>query len=366
MDERQLAFLQRLMEVPSPSGFEEKIQQAFYREVTSFCENVTVDVYGNVIATIKGQSSRSILLAGHCDEIGLIVKHIDEKGFLFFGPVGGVDPYVLIGQRVNLLGPQGPMPGVIGRVPFHLQEKDDRDKDTKIKFQDLTIDIGARDREQALRVAPVGTPAVWGPSRYQPLLGGLATARAFDDKVGMWAVAETLRLLAARSSKPPFTVIGASTIQEECGVWGAGPVAYGLKPEAAVAVDVTHATDYPGIEKKQHGELYLGQGPVIFRGVKSSKVLSGWLESTASRHGIAVQFEAESGRFGTDADPIADRRAGIPVNTLGIPLRYMHTAAEVVSLDDLEATAILLSEALSSLPGDIDFAAFRFEASSNT
>lgn len=358
MEPRQIEFLRRLIETPSPSGFEGPAQEIFFHEVSGFCPDVSVDVYGNVVARLEGLSPVTILLAGHCDEIGLIVKHIDDNGFLFVTAVGGVDPAVLLGQRVRLLGPQGPVPGVIGRIPFHLQEKDD--KEQRPKIHELWIDIGAGDRVQAERLAPIGTPAVWGED-FHLLLGDQATARDFDNKVGVYVVAETIRALSERSSKPPVTVLGVSTIQEECGVWGAGPVAYALAPTAAIAIDVTHATDYPGMKRERHGEVFLGKGPTVKRGVKSSKVINGLLEETASRYSIGVQIEADSGRFGTDADPMSDRRGGIPVNTLGIPLRYMHTATEVVSLDDVDAAVTLLTEALSALRPDTDFRAFSFQ-----
>jgi len=365
MDTQQRELLRRLVETPSPSGHEGAVQELVHSELSGFCPDTTSDIHGNVIARLEGLSPAAILLAGHCDEIGLMVKHVDDKGFLFFTPVGGIDPPVLLGQRVRLIGPQGVVPGVIGRIPIHLQDRDDKDKDSKIKVHDLWIDIGARDRDQAERLAPVGTPAVWGED-FQFLLGDQASGRDFDDKVGVYVVIETLRNLAARTHKPPVTVIGVSTIQEECGVWGAGPVAYALNPTAAIAIDVTHATDYPGMEKKRHGDITLGGGPTIKRGVKSSKVINRLLEETAERHSLTIQIEADTGRFGTDADPIADRRGGIPVNSLGVPLRYMHTSSEVVSLDDVDAAVTLLSEALSSLQPDTDFRAFPFPKPAGT
>jgi len=360
MDNRQTALLRQLLDTPSPSGFEGKVQEIFHREVSAFCPEVNQDVHGSVIARLPGISPRKIVLAGHADEIGLIVRYIDDDGFLYFNSIGGVDPHVLPGQRVRLMNPQGDVPGVIGRTAVHLRKMEEGKEDKeKLQLHDLWIDIGARDRQQAARLAPVGTPAVWGEG-FALLCGNRAAARDFDDKAGVYVVIETLRLLAARSTPPPLTVIGISSAQEETGVFSAGPAAYGLDPQAAIAIDVTHATDSPGIEKKRFGEVHLGSGPVIHRGVKSSKILSRALEEAAERRSISYQIGAESGSFGTDADSIAVRRSGIPVNTLSIPLRYMHSSSEVASLDDVDAVVDLLAETLSSLDPEIDLRPFAF------
>lgn len=358
MDARRLALLQALLDTPSPSGHEGPAQEIFYREARACCPDVRADAHGNVIARLPGASPRRILLAGHCDEIGLIVRYIDDDGYLFFGPIGGVDPYALPGQRVRLFGPKGEVAGVIGRIAYHLQDKEKKDAG-EIKLHELWIDIGAGNRETAERLAPVGTPAVWGEG-FRELSGGLASARDFDDKAGVFTVLETLRALAAAPAPPPFTVIGVSTIQEECGVWGAGPVAFAQEPDAAIAIDVTHATDFPGVEKKRFGDIRLGRGPVAHRGVKSSKVLTRAFLETAERYGIPLQIEAEGGRYGTDADPMAASRAGVPVNTLSVPLRYMHTAVETACLEDLDNTVFLLTQTLLGLDPAQDLRAFPF------
>lgn len=359
LSDDQLKFLQDLLDTPSPSGFERDVQRVFYKRVQEVAPNLTIDAYGNVIGRVDGASQTRVLLAGHADEIGLIVKYIDDRGFLYVGEIGGVDPLVLLGHRVRLLGPRGVVHGVIGRIPIHVQDSEERGK-SKVKLHELWVDIGAKSAEEAGNLVPVGTPAIWGDD-FRRLHGQLATARDFDNKVGVFIVAETLRALALSTSKPGVTVLGASTIQEECGVWGAGPVAFALDPAAAIAIDVTHATDYPGIEKKRFGDIALGKGPVIYSGVKSSKVLTRSVIETAARHNIAIQRKAEGGRFGTDADPISQTRGGIPVTMLSIPLRYMHTSSEVISLDDLEAAILLLTESLQSLPPNTDWRPFHFD-----
>lgn len=358
MNEAQLTYFQQLLDTPSPSGFEGAVQQLVYRRMTEYCTEVATDVHGNVLGTLAGESNLRVLLTGHSDEIGLMVKHVTDEGQLCFAAIGGVDPLVLPGQRVRLLGPHGDVHGVIGRIPIHLQDAEERDKG-KIKIHELWIDIGARDRDEAMHKAPVGTPGVWGES-FRRLENGLVTARDFDDKVGVFVVCEAMRRLAECGAPPPHTVIGVASIQEECGVWGAGPVAEAVNPHAAIAIDVTHATDYPGVDKRRFGDVRLGKGPVLYRGVKSSKALQRAIEAAATRLSIPLQNRAEEGRFHTDADPIASRRLGIPVANLSVPLRYMHTSSEVIALDDVDAAVDLLVETLLFLPHDTRFSAFQF------
>lgn len=349
MDTKAKAFLRQLLDVPGPSGYEQRVQSVWRDYVGGFCADLRTDVHNNVVATRKGSEDFSVMVVGHADEIGMAVIHIDDSGYLYFQRIGGVDPTILPSQRVGVLTREGLVRGVIGKKPAHLLDEEDRKPP---KIHELWIDIGAKDRADAQRRVRVGDPVVFGES-FEELQNGLAVARDFDNRVGCWVAAETLRALSAVGGLKP-TVYAVSSAQEETGVWGAGPIAYALKPSLGIAIDVTHATDYPALSKTRYGDVQLGKGPVISRGVKTSEIVYDALEAAATANQIPFQVELEVGRTGTDADVMADRGAGIPVAVVSIPNRYMHTSTEMIHLDDLDNCVRLLAAYIQTLDAKTD------------
>jgi endoglucanase len=278
------------------------------------------------------------MLAGHCDQIGLIVQHVDDEGFLYVQPIGGWDPEVLIGQRMIVWTAGGPIPGVIARKPIHLLTEEERKQVPKMK--DLWLDIGASDKDDACKVVRIGD-AITVELEYRELRNGKAVAAAMDDKAGLWVVVEALR--RADPGKLRCSVFAVSTVQEEVGLRGARTSAFGIDPQVGVAVDVTHATDCPTIEKKEEGDVRLGRGPVIHRGPNMNPKVVERLLAAADGSGIAYQLVASAKATGTDANAIQINRAGVAAGLISIPNRYMHSPVETISLDDIDRAADLLA-----------------------
>jgi endoglucanase len=343
------SFLIRLLDEPAPSNFEAAAQRIWRKYVEPVADKIEVDVFGNHTAILDGPDAISVMMVGHSDEIGLIVKRVDENGHLSFGKIGGVDPAVLAGTRVRILNAAGSVPGVIGIPAIHLLPRGETSKTPKL--EDLAIDIGAKDKKDALKRVAIGDPVVFGED-FRELANDFASHRAFDNRMGCWVVAEALRRVASARGRRA-KVYGVSSVQEETGVWGAGLVADRYLPTLAVAVDVTHDTSTPGIGKGHH-DIRCGRGPVITRGVRASRKIFELLESAAKGGKIPYQVDTDEGQTGTDADPISGRRTGIPVNVIGVPCRYMHTPCEVIHLGDLENAAKLLAAFVMRLSDRVD------------
>ncbi|MGH2571514.1 MAG: M42 family peptidase [bacterium] len=345
-------FLIRLLNEPAPSNFEAPAQRIWREYVEPHVDRVEVDVYGNSTAILPGKDDFSLMVVGHADEIGLIVRRIDDEGMLWFGQIGGVDPAVLAGTRVRVLAKRGEVPGVIGHPAIHLQKRVGDTDQKKPKLTDLYIDVGAKDKKDVEKRVAVGDPVVFGED-FRELGSGFASHRCFDNRIGCWIVAEMLRELARKKTRRA-TVYGVSSVQEETGVWGAGLVADRYMPTVAVAVDVTHDTSTPGISKTAEADVRCGKGPVLARGIRGNRTLGELLEKTAVAAEIPYQIEIEEGTTGTDADPISSRRTGIPVANVSVACRYMHTPCEVVHLDDLTQAADLLAQFAERLSGRVD------------
>ena len=348
-----LAFLRRLLDVPGPSGFEAAAAKV-WRDEAATLGTVTADVTGNSVAIVNAGAPVTVMLAGHIDEIGVIVTWIDDEGFAWIGPIGGWDAQVLVGQRIRFAGREGDVIGVVGRKPIHLIKRDDRDK--AVKFEDLWVDIGASSREDALQRLDIGDAGVID-GRAVDMPNDRIISRAIDDRIGAFVVLEALRRYAGQ---PGVAAVAAvATTQEEIGFHGGGAlVAAGrLGPTMAVAVDVTHATDHPTADKKDAGDHRLGGGPVLARGSVVSPVVFRMLRDAASRLGIPVTIQAAGRETSTDADFIHLAREGIPTGLLSIPNRYMHSPSEMVSLLDLDRAADLLAEACRSITPGTDFTA---------
>lgn len=349
-------FLHRLLNSAGPSGFERGPARIWRAEAEQFAE-VRVDPTGNSFATVgprtasRARPSR-LMFAGHIDEIGLMITHVDEEGFLYFEPIGGWDSQIFVGQRVVLLGRDGEVPGVIGKAAIHLLKTEDRDKVSKVS--DLWIDIGAASRAEAVERVRVGDAGVLA-STVQELPNGRLVSRSLDNRTGAFVVLEALRLLAAEP--PEVEVTGVATTQEEISYSGGGarPSAHGLEPVAAIVVDVTHATDFPGAEKKRHGEVRLGGGPVLSRGSAIHPVVFDHLVAAAETEGIPYVLSAAPRATGTDADAIFTAHRGIPTGLVSVPNRYMHSPNEMVAWEDLERAARLLAAFARRVTPDTEF-----------
>lgn len=353
MDRNSIDFFKRLLALPGPSGFEAEPARAWRHEADTFADRVWGDVAGNSFAALNPDARPRVMLAGHIDEIGLMVNHIDDEGFLYFSAIGGWDPEVVVGQRVKVLTRDGPVDGLIGKQAIHVQEKEEREKVTKIK--DLWIDIGAKDGEEARGWVRVGDAAVLDAPVLE-LPNGRIASRAIDNRMGALVALDALRRLAA--DRPTAGVVAVATAQEEIGVssgGGARSGAFDLDPGVAIVIDVTHATDYPGAEKKGHGDHALGKGPVLSRGSAVNPVLFEKLVGVAEAQGLSFSIEAAPRRTSTDADHIAMARAGIATALVSVPNRYMHSPNEMIALEDVDRAAELIAALVRSVSADDDF-----------
>ncbi len=344
-------FLDALLRAPAPSGYEGPAA-AVWREAAGFAE-VSVDALGSTVARVPGadEHAPTFAVVGHIDEIGLVVTHIDDEGFLWFVPIGGWDPQILVGQRVVVAGRDGEVAGVLGKKPVHLLKEEQRKQVAKIT--DMHIDLGATDREDAERLVRVGDPAVLAAEPIE-LPNGRLASRSLDNRLGSYVALEVARRVA-EAGGVEATVAGVAAVQEEVTLAGSQTTAVAFDPTLAVAVDVTHATDAPGIEKKENGDHALGSGPVICRGSTLNPKVAALLIETAGSEGIEHTLEASGRSTGTDADAIQMSRAGIATGLVSIPLRYMHSTVEMVQLSDVEAVIELLVAVAGRLDGDSDF-----------
>ncbi len=337
MDDQRREFLTDLLTAPSPSGFETRGQRVWVEYVRQFADEVRTDAYGNAVAVHKGsESGPELAISGHVDEIGYIVRNVTDEGFLRIGPIGGADRTVSKGQHVTVHADGGAVPGVVGQLAIHLRDPEDEEyEDLEAQF----VDVGARDADEAARLVDVGDP-VTVETTVRDLAGTRLAARGMDNRVGVWAAAEGLRRAVERDVDA--TVYAVSTVQEEVGTQGAKMVAFDLNPDAAIAVDVTHATDTPDVPDERVGPVELGGGPVVSRGSANHPTVVSLARDAAAAAEVDVQLQAAGVRTWTDADAYYTARSGIPSLNVGIPNRYMHTPVELVDTEDLDAAAGLL------------------------
>lgn len=344
-------FFKTLVEAPSPSGYEQPAARVFRDYLTPIADEVRTDVMGSVHATLKGTADGpSVMLAGHIDEIGFMVTYITEEGFCAFAPIGGHDPQVLPGMRVDVHTKEGSLRGVLGRLPIHLLEDEERKK--VVKFDRMFVDLGMNGDEVKKRVR-IGDPITYAVGM-ETFGQGMAVSRAFDDKMGAYICAEALRLVK-EGGRGRGDVIAAATVQEEIGLRGGTTSAYSVDPVVGIAVEVTHATDYLDVDKRKFGEISCGKGPVISRGANINPKLFELLVSTAEAEGIPYQLEGAPRGTGTDANVIQLSRGGKAAALVSVPLRYMHTPTEVLALEDVENTAKLLAAFVLKLDPAVDF-----------
>jgi endoglucanase len=348
-----LAFLEQLLDTPGPSGFEAAAARVWRDGVADFAQ-VSQDVMGNSLAAVNPDGTPVIMLAGHIDEIGVIVTWIDDAGLVYVAPIGGWDTQVLVGQRIRFAGARGDVVGVVGKKPIHLMKPDEREKASKVT--DLWVDVGASTRDEAAAVLGVGDAGVID-ARMVRLPNQRIASRSIDDRIGAFVVAEALRRYAERPGEAK--VVAVATTQEEIGYHGGGALvaASRLNPVMAIAVDVTFASDHPGVEKKEHGDHKLGGGPVLARGSVVSPVVFQLLRDAAAAHDIPCTVQAAGRDTSTDADFIHLTREGVATGLLSIPNRYMHSPNEMVSLEDVDRAATLIAEACRRVTGATDFTA---------
>lgn len=351
MKNESKALLASLLDAPSPSGYEGPARRIWCEALSEVADEVRVDVHGNAIAALNPGGSPRIMLAGHIDELGFQICHIEESGLMRFRPIGGHDLRSVSGRRIHIHTSKGPILAVIGQTPVHLMK--DRTRSIPIRAESMWIDAGFDSRRKAEKVVQIGDPATYVDS-FAEINSSVAVARGFDNRVGAFIVGETLRALASTKNLKP-AVFAVATVQEEIGIRGAKTSAFGLDPDVGIAVDVTWATDNPGGNAKEIGEVKLGKGPVISRGPNINHALFDLLKSTATRSKIPVQYRSIAGASGTDANAMQLTRAGLATALIGIPNRYMHSPVELCHLKDISDAIRLLTATIKRINSATDF-----------
>ncbi|MDF7798260.1 M42 family metallopeptidase [Pontiellaceae bacterium B1224] len=348
-------FLADLINNMSPSGYEAPVAKVWKAEAEKFASKVWTDTHGNSHAIVNPGGSPVVMLAGHYDEISFIISHIDDDGFLWFQPMGGWDPQIAQGQRVQILTKKGVLRGVIGKMAIHMQSPEQRKQ--LVELKDLFIDIGAKDKADAETMVEIGDPAVIAYG-FEEMANGIAVGRAFDDRAGAYVVLEAGRLLTEQNPNAEIHVV--ATVQEEIGLRGARTAAFGINPDIGIAVDVTFATDHPNMAEgtKRKSLIELGKGPVLTRGPNINAKLFELMVETAKEENIPIQINATPGGTGTDANAIQINRSGVSTALIGIPLRYMHSPCELISLQDLEACALLIAKTVEKITPETNFVPF--------
>ena len=338
MSKDSLDFLKQLIETPSPAGFEWPAAQVWRKEAAKYSDKVYADVLGNSFAVLNEKGTPRIMLAAHVDEIGFMVRYITDDGFLYFGAIGGHDATIVVGQRVLVHGEKGPVLGVLGRKAIHLMKPEEKGKN--VELDDLWIDIGAKNKADALKRINIGDPVTFAVGM-EKLSDKVYTAHAFDDKMGAYILIETLKLLKGKKLKS--AVYAVATTQEETSYAGSKTSSFGIDAQVGLAVDVSHAQDYPDAEKKKKGDFKMGDGPMISIGAHINPHVGKLLIKVAEKNKIPYQREAQPWHSGTDATVMQISRAGMATGVVSVPLRYMHTPNEVLNIDDLANTAKLLA-----------------------
>lgn len=352
MEQAQRDFFRSLITTPGPSGYEQAPARVWRDEAAKSADKLEWDNLGNSYAFYSGtaETDFTVLIEGHVDEIGFIITHIDDDGFLWFDRIGGWDDQVIVGQRIRILGEKGDVFGVIGRKAAHLLEPSDREKPARMK--DLWIDIGAANKAEAAARVEIGDAAVIHGEPLE-LTDDLWASRSMDNRTGAYVALRAAQLLA--DDRPEVNVVAAAAIEEEIGLVGATTLSWYVKPQVAIAIDVTHSTDWPGATKKGDGDVKLGGGPVLGRGSSVNPRVFTGLRDAATRLGIPAPVQASGMRTGTDADNIIRSGANIATGLISIPNRYMHSPSEVVSLSDLENAARVIAEFVRSITPESDF-----------
>lgn len=344
-------FLHQLLRTPSPSGYEQPVQRLVRERMKEHADLIETDLHGNVIVALNPTAERKVMLAGHCDQIALMVRHISAEGFLYVSAIGGIDVGVLHGTRVTVHTAKGPIAGVIGRKPLHHQSSEERDRQ-KNDIEKIWIDIGAKNKREAERKVTLGDTATFHLDVIE-LGNNLFSAPGLDDKVGLFVALETVR--ACVGKKLSVGLYAVSTVQEELGLRGATTSTYAIDPEVGIAIDVIHASDNPGNENTRAVPCKLGAGPTISRGPNTNPVVEGLLHDAARRTKTPCQISPIARPLGNDANSIQIARGGVAAAGIGIPNRYMHTQAEVCSYKDIEGAIKILASFVCNISAKSDF-----------
>lgn len=350
MQKGALEFLKKLVETPSPSGFETAVQKVIKERMQKITNDISIDVMGNLIAVLNKKGSPKVMLTAHCDEVGFMVKYISDEGYIYFTMIGGTDPHLIPGRRVHIHTDKGKVLGVIGKSPIHLIDKEEIKK--VLKVEDMWIDIGAKNKKEAEKIVEIGDPITF-TYELEILRDGLLISKAFDDKMGAYLVVEIMDVL--KNKKLASSLYGVITVQEEVGLRGAVPSTFSVEPDIGICIEVIWATDHPGVDKKKIGEYKIGAGPVISRGANINPKLFEMLVDTAKKEKIPYQIYGEPGRTGTDARVMQLSGKGVATALISVPLRYMHTPIELLSIKDLDNTAKLIVALIKKLKPGIDF-----------
>jgi putative aminopeptidase FrvX len=353
MNAKAKEFLFTLLNTPSPTGFESEGQRAWMNYVRPFADSLENDAYGNVWATLSThESAARIMLEAHADEIGFMIQNITEEGFLYVTRIGGSDRAIARGKRLTILGDKGPVAGLIGNTAIHLRDKD-HDKIPEI--HELHLDIGANSKKEVeARGVRVGHPAIYADTA-EEMVPGRIVGRAIDNRIGGFILSQVLANLTTEPPRPAATVFAVNAVQEEIGGSGMKMISYRLKPNVAIVLDVTHATDSPGIDRNKHGSIKLGHGPTVTHGTANHPEVLKRLIHIAEELGIPIQHESSSRSTGTDTDHVYAMRGGIPSALLSVPLRYMHSTVELIDLSDVERCVVLLTHFVRSITSKEEF-----------
>ena len=351
MEKQRLEFFRKYMTTICPTGYEEEAATVWCEEADKFADRTWTDVHGNSYAVVNEGGSPRIMLAGHTDEIGLQICYADKEGYLFFSGLGGWDPQILPGQRVRIRTDSGIVIGVVGRKPIHLLDPEERKK--VVKIDDLWIDIGAKDKDETLKLVAIGDAGVLDYD-FIELRNGLVVGRGLDDRSGAFTILEAARI--AKDLNPKAAIYAVATVQEEIGCRGATTAAFNIDPQVGIAVDVGFATDTPSLAsaKKQIGEADMGKGPIVGRGPNISPKLFRLFQAAADANKIPYQTQAYPRPTGTDARAIQITRGGVAAGLVSLPSRYMHSPSEIVNLDDIENAARLIAHTIANIDDNTD------------
>ena len=347
----ELSFLEELVHAPSPVGSEHAGQEVWCRAMAEICERVELDAYGSAAAYLNARDGAPlVMIEAHCDEIGLVVQHITEDGYVFVNRLGGSDSTIARARKVRIHSRGGTVFGVTGHKAIHLQDqKNGGGKEPA--WKEIFVDIGASNRQEALERVQVGDPVTYA-DQFERMGDRHVVGRALDNRLGGFILWNVIRRLREHRVELAVRVVAANSVQEEVGGFGARMLSYRCEPDLALVTDVTHATDIPGLDPKEHGLIELGKGPSVQHGGASHPGVVRMLENAAGRADIALQHEATSVRTGTDTDSIFHQRKGIPSALVSIPLRYMHSPVEMAHLDDVRGVVDLMVEVLKGLDAD--------------
>ena len=353
MNTKAKEFLFALLNTPSPAGFESDGQRTWMNYVGPFADSIENDAYGNAWATVTGdRSSARVMLEAHADEIGFMIRNISEDGYLYVTRIGGSDRAIARGKRLTILGQNGPVPAVMGITAIHLREKEN---DKIPEVHELYLDVGASSKEQVEeRGIRVGQPAIYADTAGE-LVAGRIIGRAIDNRIGGFILSQVLVRLRADGPPSAATIFAVNAVQEEIGGSGMKMISYRLEPNVAIVLDVTHATDSPGIDRNKHGSIKLGNGPTVTHGSANHPEVVKRLIRLANEFGIPIQHEASSRNTGTDTDHVYAMRGGIPSALLSVPLRYMHSPVEMIDLSDVERCVALLTHFVRAIAAKEEF-----------